>query len=311
MKAVIAEQFRLATLPVRRCADLRSATSGIREASNSGRQLRRAGVRFPASLLGGELVGLMGTRFRERMPQASGSAEEAAYVRETRRVFAPATAADRGRPWSEQAEGARLGPRLAAVSAKTRAGDSVSVREAAGQRKSQSTAWPERADVVQGSSTWDTLQGETEAASSWPGPPSASNKPRVAEPLSAIARQLREYWKAQPPAAAPAVPASEAATPENSRMPETPSALRQSPVQALRPGQGSFAERLQSFVTGRGAPTEHHPRAAWQENTEPAAAARPLHQEASSARPALAGDFADRLSETLFSQAIQHGIDLT
>ena len=316
MRAMIAEQFRLATLPVRRCADLRRITCGIRAAADSGRQLRRAGVRFPASLLGGELVALMGARFRDRLRQAGGSAEQAAYLRETQRVFAAPTAAERsGTAWNAPADGARPGPRLAAVPAKNTGSSSVSSAEPANLRQPQPPAWPERFPASAGSRPWNSPQGEAATPASWPGPASAAGQQRGPEPVSAMAKQLREYWRLEPRNAAPAasgVPASEAHTPEKGRTAEALSGLRQSPVQALRPGQASFAERLQSFVTGRGEPPEHHPRAAWQETAEPATAARPFRQEASTAGGvALAGEFADRLSETLFTQAVQHGIDVT
>jgi hypothetical protein len=80
----------------------------------------------------------------------------------------------------------------------------------------------------------------------------------------------------------------------------------------MRAAQATFAQRLQSFVSGRAEPQEHTSRSPWHPADESEPASPRLRREPSSAAGApLADEFASRLSETLSTQAMHHGIDLT
>ncbi len=77
----------------------------------------------------------------------------------------------------------------------------------------------------------------------------------------------------------------------------------QPPVQALRPGQATFAQRLRSFVSGQGEPREHTAYAAWHPADESEPASPRYRPELS---VALGAPLADEFASRAFGDALLH-----
>lgn len=319
MSAAIATGFRAATHAVRRCAELRGATRPIRAAARSMQVTKCTGARFPASVLGADLVALFGKQLQDRLSTAPASSEEAAYRSEAVRVFSPAETAPARRPLLTAASPANA-PRAAEPAPPSP--DSGEIAFPAIPEKSAGAREPAPATTFlekklreywrMEQSTRAVHTASSSAARSTPKRPGSDPLPMPAnatdatprfEPSTA-AKQLAAFVSGQP---APA-PVSM----DSPSRPAEPAAARTlAPVQAIRPVQSTFAERLQSFVSGRGEPREHAPAPPWRAAEEPGFAAPRFATESAPARTGPAGEFAGRLAETLYAQAIQHGIDLT
>ena len=364
MSAPVTAVFRLATLPVRRCADLRLATRALRSAARSARGLKGAGAKFPAEVLGSDLVALLSKQIQERIHAATGSPEEAAYAREVRRVFA-AAAPERAAPRSWAPDGVDSAERLRFAAAGRAGGASLAPTPPPGVARPTAPREPLAAfEPAAPAGTASQLAPPVSEADDSPfdSPEAVRRRADVsAGPVSLMEKKLREYWQAErgraqghtasTTAAAPVRPERQSAgsipgsagagdaTPRFDaavaaerlasfvsgqaapaprpvaapRLPgEPPLARPLAPVQAIRPGQATFAERLQSFVSGRGEPREHTAAAAWGRPEEPGfPSPRFASETGAAAGTPLAGELASRLAETLYAQAIQHGIDLT
>ena len=310
MTPVIATHFRIATDAVRQCAYLRRQTAGLRAAAATASTAKTAGARFPVSVLGGELLGLMSEQFRDLVAQSNGR-RGTPYSRDARREFGarPATEPD-GRPWSGTV-------RKKSPTAVFEAGTGGSGRaplesnEAPIDSVRGATEGDRAPDHSRPSPAWGSLASIEGVEFSWRGSPQPASKSQPAERPGAMVKQLREYWELEQRTAASRSLAGLGATETRAseqRVAETES--RSSNILCF--GQTTFAQRLQAFVSGGGEPREHTPRAPWREAAESAPDAPGLRtiSEPTAGTP-LSGDFAMRLADTLRSQAIQHGIDLT
>jgi hypothetical protein len=310
MTAGITTPFRVATSSVRRCADLRQAVAGLRSAATCAAAWKSAGVRFPSAVLGEALLGMMSTQFRKLL-QSSNTEAETQDRRETRRGFiasAERTTDDVawGHPQDENRSqasfvsagnpAAHRGFEGAAVASATRS------TGPAGQILS--TPYMETA--------WETAGENGATLIPWPGGSPPSGNSIQPEPSGALAEKLREYWalerrdhKARLPTAAESGRPSE----QGAEFQPAPRSIVESP---RFKGRADFASRLQAFISGSAKPPDGDVRQGIQEARQ----APPNHYlsqdlTAPGSRLPLAGDFAERLSQTLREQALHHGIDLT
>jgi hypothetical protein len=261
----------------------------------------------------------MSKQFRDRLRQPGGNTEEALYSRELQRAFSSSVTANVSAPaWSGHVKRPEPAPIFEQIPQHGGSTSSASI---------ESATRPDVTEFGQNAAS----RAEAESRRTWPSSemPAPGVGPELSapalaitatnalaeEPASLLAGELREYWRLERRAAESHTAGSAPVEPrgdEKRHIRELFPATQPSPVQALRPGQATFARRLQSFVSGRGEPREHTARAAWHpaDESEPAS---PRYRRGVPVAPGapLADEFASRLSETLSTQAIHHGIDLT
>jgi hypothetical protein len=312
MVAGISTPFRIATEAVRRCAHLHRETAGLGAAATAARALKTAGSQFPSSVLGGELLDVMSTQFRDRLDQSNGRTVTT-YGHEALRTFAAPTKSQRtGNSWAENVRensasatfkpaGPGSAPTFFPPSGAPLPSMGDTTRATATTRDSSR------------SSPWETLSSAEALPQSLPGPPSPAGKSARAEPISLIARKLEEYWDLERRAATARASAMLAADLRSASKgpPTEPSAMASStaPPAGLHRVQSTFAQRLQSFVSRE---PQDPPDPSWRDR-EASASDTPRLRTDLEATPGgvFPPDFAERLAETLRGQAIQHGIDLT
>lgn len=309
MTSAITMPFRIGTEAVRRCADLRRQTAGLRAAMAAAQRVKAAGVRFPLSVLGGELLGLMSQQFRDLLTQPNGR-RNAAYGRDARREFGePGATEPSDAPWTGTTR--EKSPPAVFEAGRTDVGRAPfgSNGGAIGPESGVAPA----SGVPEGGhrdSAWESVASGDVSPFSWPGAPSLVSKSRPVAAPSAMEKELREYWELERRDAASHQAVSRAAETRDTahRVAEIES---RPATEVLRFGQTTFAERLQAFVSGN-EPREHTARAPWRVAAESAPdALGPRTISEPTAGTALLGDFAVQLADTLRSQATHHGIDLT
>ncbi len=309
MTPAITMPFRIGTEAVRRCAGLRRQTAGLRAAMAAAHRVKAAGARFPLSVFGGELLGLMSQQFRDLLTQPNGR-RNAAYGRDARREFGEPGATARGdAPWtgttSEKSPPAEFEAGGTDVDRAPFGSNGGAIGQASGM--APASGGPEG---WRRNSAWESVANGDVSPFSWPGAPSRASKAGPAAAPSPMEKELREYWELERRDAASRQAVSRAAETRDTahRVAEIES---RPAAEALRFGQTTFAQRLQAFVSGN-EPREHTARAPWRVAAESAPdALGPRTISEPTAGTALFGDFAVQLADTLRSQATHHGIDLT
>jgi hypothetical protein len=312
MTGGIATPFRIATDAVRRCAGLRRETAGLRAATAAAHAVRSAGARFPSAVLGGELLAMMSAQFRELVDRPCGR-NGSEYARDARREFpAPADVERIGGAWSEATREHPAPPKF--ESSNTARGR-LAPDSAGGSPRPANGAVPANAafPAPAAPTAWESAASQDDLSPAWPSRQLSPSRAQRAGPAGVMARKLRDYWDLEQRGAISRAAAAPAAEPNGGGRRTAAETESSAPTaQPLRFGQTTFAERLQAFVAGRGEPREHTPRAAWQESPAAAPDAR-IRRQASAPGGGIspAGDFAEQLADTLRSQALDHGIDLT
>lgn len=310
--------FRIATSAVRRNANLRRDTSALRAAAKAANAARSLGARFPATMLGGELLAMMSAQFRDLL-QHSNHGSEASYLRGARGKFGTIVQAETPTPQREWGEArperrAVLGfPESAGVAGETRPSAAAAFTSDGQNSAAFNPAVIDRAagNAFQFTQPQSSA-GDDEAGRDWPSSATPSTTVPQPAPEGMMARQLREYWELERTHPSGRAASGPSRTPRVTA-PSAPVAAQPAKADdsSRSEGQAALVRRLRAFVSGQG--TEPAPgQSPWEAGVENSQEARSL-RESSLASPAGAQalDFAEHLSVVLRQQAMQHGIDVT
>jgi hypothetical protein len=315
MTASITLPFRIVTLAVRHNADLVRETSAVRAAARASKALKIAGMHFPSTVLGAELLGIMSAQFQELLRRPADAVGEAPYSRSRRGEFGISESSERpANAWDGVAQdrhnaatfkpviGAGDKARMPSQGPFPLTSSAAPATEHTGHEVSQHAGW--RMMDVEGALETDRWHGLT-----------ASNLARrKTEPVGTIVRQLREYFELEHKQSAVRLSGEPVKQP---RATSSPASISQG--QEPRGGsersesekQMSLARRLRAFVSSPG--LEGSSRSRWWEPGEETSMEKSSLRESSLAAPAgiESPEFAERLANILHHQAMHHGIDLT
>ena len=306
--------FRAGTDAVRACNGLRTATAGLRGAAMCVRGLRSAGARFQPSLTGDDLLSLMGAQFRGLQEDGADAAGEWA-VKQGGRAFARTGAeSHESKPW-ERGAAAGTQDRTHAEAGKSESAETRFPASSAAGAPNSSAAGAARSQASNPRSECPPDTMSEGAATPWPDSRPRSHRPDPQKSTTTLAKILERYWQIDGRAASKRASASAKA--DSERRPR-PLVAAQQPTAAAPPAphrqnqvrQAEFARRLEAFMS-------RSPQIAGNQHGFAAQPMQPLPRPALYQDPArlpeveLAGDFAEKLADTLREQAIQHGIDIT
>ena len=305
--------FRLATEAVRGRGGLRDATAGLQAAARCCRGLRSAGARFPGSVAGDDLLALMGAQFRE-LQKGAAAQPGGSVAQQGAREFAGGTHGYESRTW-ERAAAVPGQDRAAAVAGKTEPAATrfPALPDGAGGKSHAADA--PRSQTTNPTPDWPLEAAAHGAATPWPDGPPPSRRRRLPASTTTLAKILARYWeidrRARSKGPAASVPAdalrrTRPLSPAESPAGSPPPRDRQHDVR-----QAEFARRLEAFMSRSPQIVGGQHRFAQQSMPPPDRPA--LYQDLAPrlGDGELAGDFAEKLADTLREQAIQHGIDIT
>jgi hypothetical protein len=310
MSAAIAIPFRIATTALRQRTGLRDQTAELMRTAAAARVLGTVGTRFPAAVLGGELLNIMSAQLRERL-QSPSRAVEPEDGHKTRR----------GGGW--RGASARPPFQWTAVQhpEERRAAPAMSPRRELAVRHRESAAAAPRSHggtagftpiAVGAGREWDGAAVERTVDADWAAAAPPSGHARLVGPSGTVMAKLRQYWDLERRRAAER-PTSEAldVRPGRQRQHSAPSEPRPAVDLTRFANQAGFAERLQGFVSGRGTSGSAPPGAAWTDAAAAGAGGRVGNGAPPVPTPPQGDDFAERLAQTLRVQALHYGIDVT
>jgi hypothetical protein len=303
--------LRIATAPVRRRAELEQAVAGLRAAAMCADAWKSAGARFSPAVLGEALVGMMSAQFRKLL-QSPEAKQEMRRGREAKRgIVGPPARTGAGATWTPPDDEHRVPPSFAA--SRDQQGASGFESRAGANDTSRPGIDGQSVPGTRIETAWETAVANGTSPPVWPEGSPSNGASKLPEPAGTLAEKLREYWSLERRARqAHAASPVESGHASDRRTAESADEARPKPERPRLAGQADFASRLQAFVSGGAKPGGGDLRGDIREMQQP-----PAHPSFLPNAPAqgpsmpLAGEFADRLAQTLREQALHHGIDLT